>query len=95
MQYTATNVLTQVKLKFQVLTAGCCQTVFNPLVFRGVDLGVILPPGRYLVMPGDIFCCHNQEQRRGAIGISRTAAGDASKHSARSGQSFTTKNYPA
>lgn len=28
---------------------------FNPLVFRGVELGVILPPRRHLEGPGDNF----------------------------------------
>lgn len=55
---------------------------FNPLVFRGVELGVILPPRRHLEGPGDnffYFFGHTQGQRTESIGICRRAARDTVK----------------
>ena len=48
---------------------------FNPLVFRRVELGVILPPKRHLEGPGDnFFSGHTQGQRTESIGICRIVA---------------------
>ena len=56
---------------------------FNPLVFRGVELGVILPPRRHLEGRRDdfffFFFGHTQGQRTESIGICRIAARDTVK----------------
>ena len=49
---------------------------FNPLVFRGVELGVILPPRRHLEGRRDhfFFFGYTQGQRTESVGICRIVA---------------------
>lgn len=52
---------------------------FNPLVFRGVELGVIFTPRRHLEVLETIFIFGTQGQRTESIGICRRAARDTVK----------------